>query len=194
MDNIKGLNISKLGFKPLKLGDFLYHEGPLVSHFVDSSNLYEHYIYKWCDNDSDCNRWLIAKCEEAVLGDFFDKKITLRDIIYQNAFVYILDLDNDINEHNVLVVNTQDLPEVYLPTKNSFFNEKQYEKYALELKEEILKRKNVANFDQILLELSVLKKQQNETNSLLTTIMKKVLPNQVQGQVAEDETSYGNQP
>jgi hypothetical protein len=135
MDDIKGLVISKLGFKPLKLGDFLFHEGPLVSHFVDSSNLKEHYLYKWCDSDALCNRWMIAKCSEDLLTDFLNNKITLRGIINANAFVYVMDLDDDLNEQNILIANTQDLPEAYLPTENSFFNEKQYEKYAIQLKE-----------------------------------------------------------
>ena len=190
MDNIKGLNISKLGFKPLKLGDFLYHEGPLVAHFVDADNVHEQYLYKWCDIDAQCNRWLIAKCSDTFLVDFFNKKITLRDIINNNAFVYLLDLDNDLNEHNILVVNTPDLPESYLPTAKSFFNEKQYEKYALQLKESIENVENVGNIKQVLAEITTLKEQQRETNSMLNTILKKVFSSPV-GYVAEDEVEYG---
>jgi predicted flap endonuclease-1-like 5' DNA nuclease len=192
MDDIKGLIISKLGFKPLKLGDFLFHEGPLVSHFVDSSNLKEHYLYKWCDSDALCNRWMIAKCSEDLLTDFLNNKITLRGIINANAFVYIMDLDDNLDEHNILIANTQDLPEAYLPTENSFFNEKQYEKYALQLKEALVTKKNTINIDRVLEELSNLKEQQHETNTLLNAILKKVFPTQViQGQVAKGEMPYG---
>jgi predicted flap endonuclease-1-like 5' DNA nuclease len=195
MDDVKGLVISKLGFKPLKLGDFLFHEGPLVSHFVDSSNLKEHYLYKWCDSDALCNRWLIAKCSEDLLIDFLNNKITLRGIINANAFVYVMDLDDDLNEHSILIANTQDLPEAYLPTENSFFNEKQYEKYAIQLKEILLKKTNDINIDQVLQELSNLKNQQHITNTLLNAILKKAFPTQViQGQVAEGEMPYGKQP
>jgi predicted flap endonuclease-1-like 5' DNA nuclease len=195
MDDIKGLVISKLGFKPLKLGDFLFHEGSLVSHFADSTNLKEHYIYKWCDSDALCNRWMIAKCSEDLLTDFLNNKITLRGIINANAFVYIMDLDDDLDEHNILIANTQDLPEAYLPTENSFFNEKQYEKYALQLKEALLKKTNDINIDQVLQELSNLKNQQHITNTLLNAILKKAFPTQViQGQVAEGEMPYGKQP
>jgi hypothetical protein len=193
MDDIKGLIISKLGFKPLKLGDFLFHEGPLVSHFVDSSNSQEHYLYKWCDSDAHCNRWMIAKCSEDLLTDFLNNKITLRGIINANSFVYIMDLDDDLTEQKILIANTQDLPEAYLPTDNSFFNEKQYEKYALSLKEALVNKKNAVNIDRVLEELSNVKEQQHETNSLLNAILKKVFPNQVvQGQVAEGDVPYGN--
>ena len=120
MDKIDGLNIAKLGFKPLHLGDFLFHEGPLLSHFIDENNPHEHYLYKWADSDDSCNRWLIAKLSEEMLKDFFNKKISLRQIITQNAFVYLLDLDNDLTEKAITIVNTADLPETYLPTQNAF--------------------------------------------------------------------------
>jgi predicted flap endonuclease-1-like 5' DNA nuclease len=166
-----------------------------VSHFVDSSNLKEHYLYKWCDSDALCNRWLIAKCSEDLLTDFLNNKITLRGIINANAFVSIMDLDDDLDEHNILIANTQDLPEAYLPTENSFFNEKQYEKYALQLKEALVNKKNTVNIDRVLEELSNLKEQQHETNTLLNAILKKAFPTQViQGQVAEGEMPYGKQP
>ena len=192
MDNIKGLNIPKLGFKPLKLGDFLYHEGPLLSHFVDENNPHEHYFYKWSDSDTVCNRWLIAKFSEETLSHFLNQEISLKQVICQNAFIYLLDLDNDLNEQNILVVNTQDLPKSYLPSDDSFYNEKHYENYALNLKESLLNNKDVV-FSQVLDELSNIKKQQSETNQLLNVLLKKFYPNEVSyGQVAETEASpYG---
>ena len=38
MKKIKGTIIKHLGFEPIKQGDFIYHEGPLLSHFVDKNN------------------------------------------------------------------------------------------------------------------------------------------------------------
>ena len=176
MDKIDGLNIAKLGFKPLHLGDFLFHEGPLLSHFIDENNPHEHYLYKWADSDDSCNRWLVAKLSEEMLKDFFNKKISLRQIITQNAFVYLLDLDNDLTEKAITIVNTADLLEAYLPTQNAFFNEKQYESYALKLKEAILTSQTSGVFNSVLDELNLIKKQQHEANDLLQTILNKVMP------------------
>ncbi len=176
MDDIQGLNILKLGFKPLHMGDFLFHEGPLLSHFIDENNPNEHYLYKWVDSDDSCNRWIIAKLSEETLKDFFNKKINLRQIIAQNAFVYLLDIDNDLQEKMILILNTYNLPEAYLPTQNAFFNEKQYEPYALNLKETILKSTTSGVFNYMLEELNLIKKQQHEANNLLHIILNKVLP------------------
>lgn len=33
MKKVKGIHIEHLGFDPIKQGDFIYHEGPLLSHF-----------------------------------------------------------------------------------------------------------------------------------------------------------------
>lgn len=176
MDNVQGLNIAKLGFKPLHLGDLLSHEGPLLSHFIDENNPHEHYLYKWVDSDDVCNRWLIAKLSEETFKDFFNKKVNLRQIITQNAFVYLLDLDNDLKEQAILILNVNNLPEAYLPTQNAFFNEKQYESYALNLKERILKADTAGVFNYMLEELNLIKKQQTEANTLLHTLLNKVLP------------------
>jgi hypothetical protein len=178
MEKIEGLNITKLGFTPLHMGDLLSHEGPLLSHFIDKNNPYEHYLYKWVDNDEVCNRWLVAKLSEDNLKDFFNKKVNLRQIITQNAFVYILDLSDYLTERTVLILNTNDVPESYLPTHNAFFNEKQYEPYALRLKETLMKADKTGVFNYMLEELMLIKKQQHEANHLLQTIVNKVLPSQ----------------
>ena len=44
MEIIKGIKLEKLGFTPVKQGDILYHDGPLISHFIDSVNKNIHYI------------------------------------------------------------------------------------------------------------------------------------------------------
>ena len=87
-------------------------------------------------------------------------------------------LDNDLAERTILILNTNDLPEAYLPTQNAFFNEKQYEPYAFNLKETLLKSDTTGIFNYMLEELTLIKKQQHEANHLLQTIVNKVLPPQ----------------
>ena len=92
MEKLDGIQLDGLDFKPLKMGDLLYHEGPLLSHFVDEENPSNQYFYKWSDHDDTAHRWMIFKVMERDLSDFFQHKNTLLDIIRHNAFVYFVDL------------------------------------------------------------------------------------------------------
>jgi hypothetical protein len=70
MNNIKGLTISHLGFQPFKMGDFLYYQGPLLSHFIDKNNPTDHYFYRWVEADDNCNRWLVFNSTEKDITNF----------------------------------------------------------------------------------------------------------------------------
>ncbi len=43
--------LANLGFQPVKQGDLLYQEGPLLSHFTAKESIHEHYLYSWVDDD-----------------------------------------------------------------------------------------------------------------------------------------------
>jgi hypothetical protein len=172
MNKVKGLNISKLGFKPLLMGDFINYEGSIVSHFTDADNPHEHYIYKWADSNQVCNRWLIAKTSEASLSKFLFQKISLLQLINQNEFVYLLDLDDDLNENQISIVKTADIPDEYLPDADSYFEERHYEDHALQLKEKLSNASNSLIFEHLMHEVSTLKQQQSETNQLLNVLIK----------------------
>lgn len=134
MEKLDGIQLSGLDFKPLKMGDLLYHEGPLLSHFVDEENPSNHYFYKWSDSDDTAHRWMIFKVTERDLSDFFQHKTTLLAIILRNSFVYFVDLEPNLNTRQVVLVATATIPQKYLPLADSGFEEKGYEDYALELK------------------------------------------------------------
>ncbi|MBL7815807.1 MAG: hypothetical protein JNL70_12405 [Saprospiraceae bacterium] len=191
MDKINGLKISKLGFKPVLLGDFINHEGPIVSHFTDAENPHEHYVYKWVDCDDVCNRWLVAKTSEETISKFLFQQVSLFQIINQNEFVYLVDLDSDLDEKQILITKTSDLPNDYLPEADSYFDENQYEDYALQLKENILGTPNSIVLEHLLNEVLSLKRQQFETNHLLNLLIKQ---NKAAGSaqvLAEPESNYG---
>jgi hypothetical protein len=172
MNKIKGISIPHLGFDPLKQGDFLYHEGPLLSHFIDRNNPSDNYFYRWVDFDDTVNRWLIFRLSEEDLLLFFNKKNALRDLIKQNAFVHILDLDKDLNRVQILLVSINDLPNEYLPSQNAFFDENQYENHALYVRNNLLNKKGeIQDFYSLLSkEIAQLKEQQSKTYSLLETL------------------------
>ena len=175
MEKLEAFPISDLGIKLKLQGDLLYHEGPLLSHFVNEDSPNEHYFYKWTDCNNECNRWLIFSVSVEKLHLFFDEKISLLQLIKQNPFVYLIDLDNDLNQKNLFFCQKQNIPEDYLPSENSFFKQIQYEKYAMELKHKLeheatklLDEKSL--FDIVLRELSLLKSNQKDQDKLLRNI------------------------
>ena len=172
MKKIKGTIIKHLGFEPIKQGDFIYHEGPLLSHFVDKNNLSDNYLYRWVDFNDDSHRWLIFRLSDGDLSAFFKRQSSLRQLISKNSFVYLLDLDAQLNKIQILLVSSNDLPDAYLPQINSFFDEEQYENHALTIKDNLLKKQYEAQtYEKILQEVAQLKAQPSKTYSLLETII-----------------------
>ena len=175
MEKLEAFPISDLGIKLQLQGNLLYHEGPLLSHFVNEDNPNEHYFYKWTDCDDSCNRWLIFSVSIEKLHLFFEQKISLLQLIQQNPFVYFIDLDNDLNQKNLFFCQKQNIPIDYLPSENSCFKEIQYERYALSLKAQLKESLNEsALLEHVLEELSTLKSNQKEQNNLLTNIWNKL--------------------
>lgn len=176
MENLENYKIASLGLKLERKGDLIYHEGPFLSHFVNPINLNEHYFYKWSDFDERCNRWLIFKVIKEDLVSFFEGNLTLLYLIQKNSFVYFVDLDTDITEVSAFICPTQKIPDDYLPSEKSFFKEKQYEKYALILRNElqqVQKGNNENHFYNILLkEIVSIKENQEQQNLLLNLILK----------------------
>ena len=71
MKKLKGVKIEKLDFVPVKQGDLLYHEGPLLSVFKDELTD-AFYFYKWSDCDEIAHRWLVFKVSTPHLSAFLD--------------------------------------------------------------------------------------------------------------------------
>ena len=174
MEHIEATQIANLGIKLVKQGDLLYHEGPLLSHFINEDNPDEHYLYKWTDCDDICNRWLIFRVSVDNLKSFFEKKTNLLQLIHQNPFVYFIDLDNDLHPSNVVICPTNQIPMDYLPSERSFFKEKQYERYAFELKDSLLKQVDTSVYDNIMQEVLNLKANQQNQNTLLNLIFNRL--------------------
>ena len=150
MKDVEGLNKNHIDFEPIKMGDFLYYEGPLLSHFIDKNKPNDHYFFRWVDFDDDCHRWLIFKSSEKDIVNFFNKTISLLELITRNSTVLLIDLDDELNKKQILSTTTSKLPATYLPSINSFFKEEQYHTYALKLKNKLAKKESMQN---ILIEL-----------------------------------------
>ena len=136
MKRLTGIKIQKLDFLPIKQGDLLYHEGPLLSLFKDalSDNFY---FYKWSDCDDKSHRWLVFKVSIKSLKAFFDKQQSIRQLILEQPFSYFLDLDNNLDPLSIVIVSTPNMPKSYLPEQDSYFDADDFENYALILQQKL---------------------------------------------------------
>jgi hypothetical protein len=139
MKRLLGVKINKLDFIPIKQGDLLYHESPLLSVFKDalSDNFY---FYKWSDCDDKAHRWLVFKVSVKHLKAFFDKQISIRQLILEQPFSYFLDLDTHLEPANIALVVVSNMPKSYLPEQDSYFDSADFEDYALVLQKELRER------------------------------------------------------
>ena len=139
MKKISGVKINKLDFVPIKQGDLLYHEGPLLSVFKDALSD-NYYLYKWSDCDEKAHRWLVFKVTIKGLKTFFDKQMSIRGLILEQPFSYFLDLDDQLEAINIALVATANMPKNYLPEQDSYFDTNDFESYALILQKELRER------------------------------------------------------
>ena len=121
MRKIEGYNIEYdfSGFK--KIADLIFFDGPLLSHYVSSKG--DDYLFYWVDRDDNDNRWLVLRVSLANLQKYIGKGITLRELIENpnDGYLYSVDVNNDVNYHDVKLVQPAALPEEYLPEADSYY-------------------------------------------------------------------------
>jgi hypothetical protein len=171
MEKLKCIKVSGLGFNPKKMGDFIYYEGPLLSHFQDTTQPNEHYFYRWVDDDSEVNRWLIFKVNKENLIKFFNGLFTELDLIATNNVVTFLDLDDSLNKRGIYLSSFEDIPDDYLPSNKTFFDAGRYEPYALELKIRLeASYQEESAILQLLNRVQSLEREQKENKKILSDI------------------------
>ena len=104
-----------------KVSDLIFYDGPLLSHFINEVG--DNYLYYWVDADDSYNRWVIVRTGITLIQDYLDKRTTLHDIITKpiDQFVYIVDIDDNVEYHNQRIVPVQNLPEEYTPMEDSYY-------------------------------------------------------------------------
>lgn len=129
--------IKSLEFKFIKKGDLIYQDGPILSHFVN--NLNQDYFFYLVDCDDRFNKWMVFPVTKNELLEFFNKKLSLLTIISNvyTGFVYLIDINDDIQYENIFTCNIDEIEKDYLPNEESFFYEENYESYYLELKKSV---------------------------------------------------------
>lgn len=104
-----------------RIADLIYFEGPLLSHYVSDKG--DDYLFYWVERDEQDNRWLALRVSLANLQKYINKELSLRQLIDSpnDGYLYCFDVDNNINYHNVLLVQPADLPADYLPASDSYY-------------------------------------------------------------------------
>ncbi len=121
MKKIKGFDIQFDFSNFRKIADLIFFEGPLLSHYISGKG--DDYLFYWVDNDDHDNRWLVLRVSLADLQKYIGKKLSLLQLIENpnDGYLYCFDVDDNINYHNVLLVQPADLPSDYLPASDSFY-------------------------------------------------------------------------
>lgn len=127
--------------KMIKVKDLIFFDGPLLTHFESVHK--ENFLFYWVDTDENFNRWLVFRTSEALIDDYLNKAKSLLDLITNpdNGNIYKVDIDQELNFNNLAIVLLNDLPDSYLPDKNSFYTFKIYN--SDEGLKEISKKENV---------------------------------------------------
>jgi len=110
---------------PLNLNfvsDLIYFEGSLLSLFKNETG--DIYLYYWCDADENYNRWMIFRLSKEKLKSYIFKKLSLNYLILSpiDGFVYIADIDDNLQYSNIYLVQPDKIPESYLPENDSFYD------------------------------------------------------------------------
>ena len=172
MEDFKSISVPDLGVNLEKMGDFLYHEGPLLSLFKDSTNADNYYFYKWADCDDYANRWLVFAVKKENLRRFLFKELSLKQLIGINTFVFFVDINDDLAPTQYLISSLNDMPKSYLPTDNSFYKEGKYTELAEYVRNTILTDENNVKYaiNILINEVGSLKKEQNKLSHLLSEL------------------------
>ena len=123
MEQIKGTQLGKWPLNDLsKIDDLIYFEGSLLSNFKNDGG--DNYLFYWCDSDESYNRWLVFRVIEKQLQNYFDKKTSLRELMLElsDGFLYSVDIDDELQYRNIYMMVSQDLPESYLPSPDSYYD------------------------------------------------------------------------
>ncbi len=79
--------------------------------------------FRMVDSDNSDNRWLVLRVGLANLQKYIGKAITLRELIENpnDGYLYAVDVNGDINYHNVKLVQPAALLDEYLPETDSYY-------------------------------------------------------------------------
>ncbi len=113
-----------------KLGDLIYHEGPILSLFIDDhSNMF---LNKWVDCDDNTNHWMLSSISSFELSQFYHKTISLRQYYKACNQWAIIEIDNYLKIRKLYPL--EHIPNAYLPKEDSFYSDILYTEFSNSLR------------------------------------------------------------
>ncbi len=106
----------------IRIGDISFFEGPLIILFEDFHNN-DLYFYDWVDRDDEYNRWLIYKVIPQELLKFLNRKISHFDLFQHVDEFFVANINNNLGLNNYNIEKLVELPDGYIPNRDSFFDE-----------------------------------------------------------------------
>lgn len=125
METLKGKIIENIGLQNtlVRIVDIVNFEGPLLTLFENIKNKHL-YLLDWVDKDAQFNRWLVYRCNPSMLDKFIKKEVSHNDLFMSDEpFCYIVDMGQNFKWHDVQKLEKSNLPKVYYPMKDDFFEE-----------------------------------------------------------------------
>jgi hypothetical protein len=121
MKQLAGLEIQFDISQMIKICDLITFEGPLLSHYMTSKG--ENYLFKWVDTDGINNRWMFFRVDLNELQKYINKEISLFELVTNclDYFVYFVDIDSEINYHNICIVSIDNIENDYMPEIDSIY-------------------------------------------------------------------------
>lgn len=121
MNSLNGYKID-IGFGELtKVSDLIYFDGPLLSHYISKKG--DDLLFYWVDADAKFNRWLVIRTNVINIQSYIDRKTSLFQLVTESldSFVYAVDINDKLEFTNIQIVETNKLPNDYLPSQDSFY-------------------------------------------------------------------------
>ena len=121
MIDVKGYKIGFDFSHFRKIADLIELDGPFLSHYVSPSG--DDYLFYWIDCDEEFNRWLVLRVGLPRLQQYISHQIPLRELVENpsDGFLYMVDINHELEYKNVQLVLPSSLPEEYLPAADAFY-------------------------------------------------------------------------
>ena len=104
------------------IGDLLFWEVATTSIHLDQNN--NLFIREWSDQNSTHNRFFYYKVDKETIIKFINLEISHWELIHLNDEVYFQDISfNEDNKSDIIVISSNDIPNKYLPNRDSLLHE-----------------------------------------------------------------------
>lgn len=121
MKNLGGMSIAFDWEKLHKQADLIVCDGPLLSHYSTVTG--DQYILYWLDRDEECNRWMVVRTNLGLLRQYVNHELPLLQLLQkpEDGFVWVIDINNDLQLVHAETLPTNAIPEMYLPEPEAMY-------------------------------------------------------------------------